>query len=197
FYLDREIGRVMDELKALGIDKNTAVFLVSDNGGSLVTYARNGIYKGGKYTLFEGGTRVPMMANFPKKYSKGAVVAAPASTMDLFPTICALAGAPVPERLDGVDVTAQLTGEKAEIKRSPLFWDTKREWAIRKGKWKLLVTKQVPNAKLQITDTPKGTFLYDLEKDPGETTNLYSQYPEVAGGLASELETWKAAVRQD
>ena len=86
----------MKELKNLGIEDQTAIIFVSDNGGSLVIYANNGNLKGGKYTLFEGGTRVPMIISFPSTFRPNMVDESITFTMDLFPTICTLTGAPVP-----------------------------------------------------------------------------------------------------
>lgn len=192
FYLDREIGLVVQELEAQGIRDRTVIALVSDNGGSLVTYANNGILKGGKYTLFEGGTRVPMILSFPEALQSDVVLDSQVSSMDLFPTICKLTNTAIPTGLDGVDLTPQLIlGSKVEPKLRPFFWDTRHEEAVRFGKWKLLVTHSVPNVRLQITDTPVGSFLYDLDNDPGESTNLISQYPEVHERLTGLLKTWQ------
>jgi arylsulfatase A-like enzyme len=194
YFLDREIGLLMRHLKELGLEENTAVVFVSDNGGSLVTYANNGDFKGGKYTLFEGGTRVQMMVSYPAQLKSGIVNDSVVSAMDLFPTICSLTGAPTPNNLDGVDITPLLKGEKESLYRAPLFWDTKAERAMRKGKWKLLITTKTPNPQLQIAPTPKGTFLFNIEEDPGETKNLASKYPEVVRELTQELKNWQQGI---
>lgn len=196
--LDQEIGRVLDELDALEIRGQTLVVLVSDNGGSLVTYANNEPLKGGKYTLFEGGTRVPMMISFPRSLPTGQVSRQVVSTLDLFPTVCAIAGVPFPSGLDGIDLSPALkTEDSNNSDRGPLFWDTGHEMAVRDGKWKLLVTRSVPNDRLQITETPIGTFLYDLENDPGESVDLSSKFPEVRERLAQALKEWQEAVTRD
>jgi arylsulfatase A-like enzyme len=191
YFLDREIGLLMKELEEQGLAENTAIIFVSDNGGSLVTYANNGPLKGGKYTLFEGGTRVPMIVSYPPQFKSAEVSEAIASTMDLFPSICALTGAPIPAHLDGLDLAPLLSGTSDSLKREYLFWDTQAEQAVRKGKWKLLITQKTPNEKLQITPTPKGTFLFNLETDPGETTNLIKQHPELTEDLRQALKKWQ------
>ena len=81
-------------------------------------------------------------------------------------------------------------GAENSLKRDCLFWDTKVEQAVRKGKWKLLVTKKPPNPKLQIVDTPIGEFLFNLETDPGESENLIKQHPETAKELKQALQKW-------
>lgn len=189
-FLDLEIGQLMEELEEQGLTENTAVIFVSDNGGSLVTYANNGPLKGGKYTLFEGGTRVPMIVTYPHQFKTGEVSEALASTMDLFPTVCALTGASTPENLDGKDLSSLLSGTSSSLNRNYLFWDTKAERAVRKGKWKLLITNNAPNSNLQITPTPEGEFLFNLEADPGETQNRLQQYPEIANELKKAYQEW-------
>jgi arylsulfatase A-like enzyme len=196
YFLDREIGFLIKELNEQGLAENTAIIFVSDNGGSLVTYANNGNLKGGKYTLFEGGTRVPIIISYPEKFNSGGVNNSITSTMDLFPTICALVDAPAPAHLDGINLYPMLSGEKPSQKRPSLFWDTKHESAIRKGRWKLLITNKTPSAKLQIVDTPKGEFLFDLETDPGEKFNLAGQYPEKVDNLRTMLKDWQDKIEQ-
>ncbi len=193
-FLDREIGLLMKELDDQKLADRTVIILVSDNGGSLVTYAKNGMLKGGKYTLFEGGTRVPMIVTYPSAFEKNIVSDSIVSTMDLLPTICKLTGTSIPAGLDGIDITPLLKGEKQSINSRSLFWDTKAERSIRKGKWKLLITNRTPNPRLQIVDTPKGIFLYDLEHDPGETTDRSEEYPEIVKELRLELQNWQNTV---
>ena len=191
YFLDREIGLLMKELTKQGLAENTAIIFVSDNGGSLVTYANNGPLKGGKYTLFEGGTRVPMIISYPSNFKTAEVSKTVASTMDLFPTLCALTGSPAPAHLDGKDLSPILSGVEQSLKRGCLFWDTRAEQAVRKGKWKYLITNKSPNPRLQITPTPKGQFLFDLEADPGETKNLIKQHSEVVAELKRALKEWQ------
>ncbi len=189
-FLDLEIGRLIKELKDQEIADNTVIIFVSDNGGSLATYANNGQLKGGKYTLFEGGTRVPMIISYPAKVKTGKVSEVMTSTMDLFPTICRLTGATIPEDLDGIDLMPVLSGKSDSVHRDVLFWDTKAQKAVRKGKWKLLVTNKTPNSELQITPTPKGEFLFDLAADPSESKSVIDQNPEVVNELKKALQEW-------
>ncbi|HBN26397.1 MAG TPA: hypothetical protein DD405_02885, partial [Desulfobacteraceae bacterium] len=112
-------------------------------------------------------------------------------------TILKLVGAPVPDHLDGLDLNPMLTGEDLNLQHSKLFWDTKAECAVRNGKWKLLITKENPNPRLQIVETPTGEFLYDLSNDPGEIKDLSNEYPEVVERLKSKLKEWQSDVNQD
>ena len=196
-FLDREIGLIMNELKTQGLSDHTAIIFVSDNGGSLVTYANNGGLKGGKYTLFEGGTRVPMIVAYPSAFETNIVSDSIVSTMDLLPTICKLTGTSTPAGLDGIDMSPLLTGSRQSLGSRSLFWDTIFENSVRKGKWKLLITKRTPNPKLQIVDTPKGMFLYDLERDPGETTDRSSEHPEIVKELRLQLQPWQKSITRN
>ena len=194
YFLDREIGLVMQELEKLGLTDNTAVIFTSDNGGSLVTYANNGELNGGKYTVFEGGNKVPLIIKYPKISDSTKVVESMTSTMDLYPTICPLTGTEIQTHLDGKNLSAVISGEESWSKRT-LFWDTKAQQAVRRGKWKYITTHKVPNKRLQITETPIGEFLFDLERDPGETNNLADKYPEVVSELKKALKTWQQACK--
>lgn len=192
YFLDREIGRVLNKLDELKLTDNTAIFLISDHGGSLVTYANNGELKGGKYTLYEGGTKTPLLMSYPQKLKASKDVATLASTMDLYPTIAALAGADTPDHIDGQNLLSKLDNSVSE--RS-LFWDIRAQQAVRQGKWKYLKTNKTPNKKLQIVDTPKGEFLFDLESDPSETTNLIIKHPDVTKSLKIALKQWQQEMK--
>lgn len=193
--LDHEIGRLLDELERLKLAENTVVMLVSDNGGSLVTYANNSPLRGGKYTLLEGGTRVPMIVSVPG--IPKAVTDITASTLDLFPTICELTGAKQPGDLNGHSLGPVLRNPMKRTDRADLFWDTGKEAAVRRGNWKLLITRRAPNPSLQIIETPKGTFLYDLEKDPAEKNNLAAQQPKLVAELEEAFNRWNYAIANE
>ena len=194
YFMDREIGLLLDQLETLKLTNNTAIFFISDNGGSLVTYANNKPLKGGKYTLFEGGTRVPFIVSFPGTYNSGKSDNL-VSAMDIYPTICAMTNSEIPEQIDGLNLDPLLTGKDKTVAHDYLFWDTKKEMALRFGKWKLLITNSDPNSRLQIVSTPKGDFLFDLDKDIGETKNLATEYPELISQLKNKLKQWQESNR--
>jgi arylsulfatase A-like enzyme len=193
-FLDKEIGHIIQELQENGLEENTVIILVGDNGGSLVTYANNGHLKGGKYTLFEGGVRVPMIISWPLKYQTEQVTDNIVSIFDVFPTILGLSGIPIPGHLDGIDLNPLLTGKNTSLQHQRLFWDTQAECSVRSGNWKLLITKRIPNQRLQIVETPIGEFLYDLSLDPGEMKDLSNEYQDVVEQLKSMLEEWQSDV---
>jgi arylsulfatase B len=194
-FLDLEIGRVMNELGERKLLEHTVIFFVSDNGGSLVTYARNTPLRGGKYTLDEGGIRTHMIVSWPERFRIG-IHDETVSAMDIFPTVCALADAPLPDFVDGRSLLPALTGE-GSVGHDPLFWDTGKQSAALHGRWKLVITKETPNAFLQQTETPQGEFLYDLDADIGETHDLAAEYPEVLNDLRNRLTDWRKRITSE
>lgn len=192
---DRQIGRLLEGLKARGLEENTIVIFTSDNG-ALPTFqgTRSGIYRGNKLALWEGGIRMPFIVRWPGHVPAGRVdERSVLGAVDLFPTLCALAGAKLPEgfRFDGVDVTPVLAGKEWTRER-PLFWEYGRNdnsfkfgpdkspnLAIRQGDWKLLRNANGSEA-----------HLFDLANDPGERTNLAAQNPKIVKELAEKLTAW-------
>lgn len=198
--LDASVGDLTAVLKRHGLEKNTLVIFTSDNGPWL-SYGEHagspGPLREGKGTTFEGGIRVPAVFRWPGRVPAGKLVHEPAMTTDLLPTLARLAGAEVPStrRIDGKDIGPLLTGKKRA--RSPhetlyFYWGGELQ-AVRSGRWKLHFPHSYPSldgkpggrdgrpavyAQKQI-----GLALFDLEKDPGETTNLAAEQPEVVDRL--------------
>jgi arylsulfatase A len=187
--VDQSVGQIMTTLKKLNLEENTIVFFTSDNGGYL-TYegghhniSSNGIYRGQKTEVYEGGHRVPAIARWPGKIKAGSETDATTMTFDLFPTFLELAGIPYPhekEKLDGVTIAPLLLNRMAPEKRT-LFWRMRNLKAVRKGVWKLVIIE-------------KKTALYNLEKDPGEKNDLSAQFPGILAQLKNELQNWEADV---
>jgi len=190
YWLDKEIGRVLDCLQELDLDKNTLVIFISDNGGSTPIYANNHPLRGSKYLLYEGGIRVPMIISFPEKFSKEKLTNNVISAMDILPTICSITGIPEPEYIDGIDLNPLLTGADPSIHHDTLIWDTGLETAVRVGKWKLRTAKSDEHAKYEMVELELGEFLYDLSTDPGEQVNLKEQYPDIFNNLKAIYEKW-------
>jgi arylsulfatase A-like enzyme len=197
--VDRQIGRLMDGLKELGVDGQTLVIFASDNG-ALPTFggARSVGLRGSKLSLYEGGIRVPFIARWPGVTPPGRVDETTViAGVDVFPTLCALAGAKIPEgaKLDGEDLSAALRGTVVERKRA-IFWEYGRndefykypgnardrspKLAVREGRWKLLVNGD-----------GTGEELYDLAKDVNEESNLAGEQPAKAKDLRERLLTWR------
>lgn len=199
--LDKAIGRLLDFLDKEGLAGNTILFFTSDNGPEdyQIGNARNagmgspGVLRGRKRSIYEGGVRTPLLVRWPGKVKAGRVdEESVINATDFLPTMCGLAGVPVPEGLrpDGEDVTDVLLG-KPRPRTKPIFW----EWrgpvagnkayepphlAIRDAQWKLFCN-------------PDGsrTELYDIPADPQERRDLAAQHPAVATRLKAKLLAWK------
>ena len=173
--MDENIGRVLEKLKELNLDKNTFVFFCSDNGAT--NQGNNGDLNGFKGSLWEGGHRVPAIAYYPGKINPGKIADSPIISMDVLPTLLNIAGISNKLKLDGEDFSKVLFSEK-EMKERPLFWRYQNQLAVRKGKWKYLKIKEME-------------YLFDLEKDLAETTNLKDENPAKTKELASLLKDWR------
>ncbi|MFO0869567.1 MAG: sulfatase-like hydrolase/transferase [Pirellulales bacterium] len=184
-HLDAGIDRVLSTLDATGLAKQTLVVFTSDNGGVLEYQARNGPWRSGKQHLYEGGLRVPCAVRWPGQTTAGQHISAVATSMDLFPTLLAAAQAPLPEGIDGVSLLELLRGQQTTLAPRDLYF-VRREGgpayggktieALRRDRWKLL--QDSPFAPLE---------LYDLERDPQETTNLAAREPAKVRELATAL----------
>ncbi|ANP46030.1 sulfatase-like hydrolase/transferase [Candidatus Viadribacter manganicus] len=179
--LDRGVGRVMQALRDNGIDDNTLVIFVSDNGGAWYTGLRdiNAPYRGWKSTFFEGGIRTPYFVRWPGGLPRGARVPGPASHMDIFATAAAVAGAPEQTQVDGVNMLPYLRGE-AQPPRT-IFWRSGPYRVVRDGDW-----------KLQVSETPDRVWLFNLAEDPTEQHDLSAQQPERVAALRAMIEAQNA-----
>jgi arylsulfatase B len=194
-YLDTEVGRVVDYLAQLQLDRQTLVIYIGDNGGSTPIYANNGPLRGSKYTLYEGGIRVPLIVSWPGHFEDGRVRYNVVSSMDLLPTICSVADVGKPEHLDGIDISELLSGNNESLHHETLVWDTVHETSVRHGKWKLKTAADRQHADNQMIDLELGEFLYDLDSDPGEAKDLSKDQPEVFARLKEMYQSWKMEVQ--
>lgn len=191
YYLDKGIGRVIDYLTKNNLTNNTLIIFVSDNGGSTPVYANNYPLKGSKDILSEGGIRVPMIISFPGKILTSKVNDNIVSIMDILPTICNFAAISPPANIDGHSLMPLLSGQNKSIYHDYLVWDTKNEMAVRLGKWKYHSVKENEHAKYEMVQLEKGDFLYNLEEDIGEKTNLIDSFPQISDSLKLIYKTWK------
>ncbi len=188
--LDDNIGRVLDVLKSQNLDKNTVVLFISDNGGSPLTGANNMPLTGGKYSLWEGGIRVPMALSWPNNIDAGKIVNNYVSATDILPTLLSIAKIETSDTtIDGVDLL------KPEENRL-LVWKWQKTWAVRLGDWKLTNTKEnhwksEPSAQYiaPIVDNME-LKLFNITKDPGERIDLAAQYPEKVKELEAAYKNW-------
>jgi arylsulfatase A-like enzyme len=188
--IDESVGRILDALKAQGIDENTVVVFTSDNGPSDGSAAPLSGKKGSSY---EGGMRVPGIIRWPGKIPAGQTLDAVLSTIDLLPTFATLAGAEIPSDrvIDGKDIWPVLTEQAASPHEAFFYYKGDRLEAVRSGQWKLHVGTAKGNAKKGAASS-RGmgssspiTALYDLSADPAEKTNVLAAHPEIAERLRS------------
>jgi len=195
--LDAAVGRVLKALEDNGIAKNTMVIFASDNGGvhiselkeSPATY--NAPSRAGKGLVYEGGLRTPLIIRYPGRIAS-RVVGEPVVLGDLCPTICAIAKVPAPKTLDFQDISPLLFDSKrADTKPRALFWHQphymnqggKPAGVIREVDWKLI--EQYEDGSLE---------LFNLAKDPSETTDLAAAEPARVAALRGKLEAWRRSV---
>ncbi|MBX3489511.1 sulfatase-like hydrolase/transferase [Parvibaculum sp.] len=186
--LDRGVGSVLQALKDNGLDDNTLVIFTSDNGGAGYIGLRdiNAPYRGWKLTFFEGGIRVPFFAQWPARIEAGASLDEAVAHIDMFPTVLAAAGAPLPDDriIDGVDLLARLDAAAAPLDR-PLFWRNAYYRVVQKDGW-----------KLQVTTKPERTWLFNLNEDPTEQVNLAELHPERVAAMIEMLDAHDATQRE-
>jgi arylsulfatase A-like enzyme len=184
--LDDAVGRVLATLKETGLEGNTIVFFLSDNGGRReAVVSSNGPLRGYKEQLFEGGIRVPFLMSWPGTLATGQVYGQPVIALDLFATSAAAAHARLPpdRRIDGVDLLPYVLGRKEGVPHERLFWRTGggQAWAVRQGDYKLV--------KETGGDKP---MLFHLAKDPGEERDLSSRKPAIVRRLSRAYRAWNA-----
>lgn len=196
--IDDSVGRVLDHLRKLKLDRKTMVVFSSDNGPWL-PYGNHagsaGIYREGKGTTFEGGFRVPGVFWMPGTIPAGKVQTEMASTMDILPTFASLIGAKQPEKeIDGHNILPLLKceeGARTPWKWMYYYWPSELQ-AVRSGDWKLHVPHNHRHQNLPsgLDGKPAGETterqelaLYNLRSDPREKVNLAAQNPEVVNRL--------------
>lgn len=187
---DDNLGRVMEHLKKSGIDKDTLIFFVSDNGGSgrkpyfAYNTGRNTPLRGDKGQTLEGGVRVAFFVVWSGKLPAGRVYEQPVITLDILPTALAVANGQGDAQLDGVNLLPFLNGENTGRPHDLLFWRFGQQKAVRKDRWKLVDWRDF-DAKTQ-----SGWQLYDLDHDISETANIAAQHPEIVAELSLAWEKW-------
>ena len=193
--IDFNTGRILDALKKNGVAENTLVIFTSDNGPWLVQKGRCGSakpFRDGKGSTYEGGQRVPCVMRWPDMIPRGTESAELATAMDLLPTFSEMAGVALPPELkpDGHSMLKLMTGDPEGKTSYAAFYfgHRKNNSAVRVKNWKY---RKGPRngvwSGIKTKDNPSVEQLFDLAKDPGESTNLIKQYPEVAERLKIQL----------
>ena len=192
--MDDAIGQVMDLVKELGIDGETLVIFTSDNGptynrlgGSDSDFFRSaGVFRGLKGSLYEGGIRVPMVARWPGKIEAGSTSEHISAFWDWLPTLADVAGADVPEGLDGLSLLPAMTGGEQQAHEF-LYWEFPGyggQQVVRLGDWKG-VRQGVRRAK---TTADLKTELYNLKSDPGEKTDVAADNPGIVARIEAIMQ---------
>jgi arylsulfatase A-like enzyme len=178
--LDEAVGRILDKLEQSGLAKDTVIFFFADNGAHPENRSENGVLRDYKWSHFEGGIRVPFLAAYPGVFPAGLEYSNPVSTLDIFPTVAALAGVSAPANLDGVNLTPFLKGESKELPHESLFFHTTTHGAVLQHPWKLVVA------------TDQSVQLFNLAEDIGEKFNLVGAEADRASRLGEEWKKWRA-----
>jgi arylsulfatase A-like enzyme len=186
--MDRDVGRIRDELERLELEENTLVFFTSDNGPAIKKRVpgRDSLFNsstpftGAKGDLDEGGIRVPMIVSWPGRVPAGKVSDQPWYFADIMPTLAELSGGAVPESSDGISVLSALTNEKHDLPERYMYWENPRrglDQTVRYGKWNIR-RKGGEGAPLA---------LYNLEEDPGQEHDVASNHPDIVADFENYL----------
>jgi arylsulfatase A-like enzyme len=199
--MDGEIGRLLETLDATQMARDTVVIYLTDNGGSTCNFASNAPLTGTKYTLWEGGIRVPLLV----RWTGGGVPAgqhcdAVVSSMDLYPTLLDLAGgaAEAWSHCDGTSLRAALEGGPFDG-HDELHWDTGFQWAVRQGGWKLVSVDQESAGvrglrRVEHAEAGPAIRLHDLDRDPSEQRDLAGSRADLVAQLTEAHQRWRREV---
>ena len=197
--VDDVIGSILDQVKRQGMENDTVIFFVADNGATREVRAANDAkpyhggsnepFRGYKQGLFDGGMHVPAIMRAPGRIKPGTVWNRPMISMDLLPTLVSMADPKaVPDGIDGQNILPVIQGQSPE--HEFLFWSFNEGRAVRHGDWKLLVNPpQFPGEPV-----PDKLWLSNLEADKSEKSNLAGQQQQRVKDLLEKLRAWEARV---
>lgn len=183
--LDRSVGKILNTLKYMNIEKNTFVIFTSDNGPwgwRGINGGSAGLLKGNKGSVYEGGYRVPSIAWMPGRVEEGIISRSICSTLDLYPTIMAISGNKESQinGLDGIDISRALF-ENLPVRNNIHYYRKDTLVAIRHKEWKIYIDDPNPwNDEFTKADLP---LLYNLDQDPSEKYNIADSHPEIIDDL--------------
>jgi arylsulfatase A-like enzyme len=189
--MDDAVGRIVSAIDKRGLSRNTLIIVCSDNGG-VGGVADNGLLRGHKALLYEGGIRVPAIAVWPGVLKAGAIVNEPLHIVDMYPTLLKLAGARLeqPLPLDGKDAWPTIAQGKPSPHEEILFNVTPANGAIRCGDWKLVHNGNIP-ANSTGAPVEKNVFeLFNLAEDPYEKNDSSEENPKKLAELKRRLASY-------
>jgi arylsulfatase A-like enzyme len=179
--LDDNVGKLMSKLKDLGLEKNTIVIFASDNGPHLEAGAdpdffnSNGVLRGYKRDMYEGGIRTAMLVKWPGKVKQGSKTDHISAFWDIMPTLADITGYKIQSKIDGISFLPVLLGKNDQKKHDYLYWEFHElggRIGVRMGDWK--------GVQLNVDKLPSGKIeLYNLIADPGETKDVANEHPDI------------------
>ena len=199
--MDDCIGEVLNTLDELKLRENTIVIFQSDHGHSQEerTFGGGGSaghFRGAKFSLFEGGIRVPAMISWPGSIREGEERHQLATGCDWLPTIAELIGAALPQhQLDGKSLKTVIDSPEARSPHADFYWQIGKSWAVREGDWKLLGNPRDTSLKGELTKEDR-LFLVDLSKDISEKQNLAARYPEKVDHLKQIYDRYQKSLSE-
>jgi arylsulfatase A-like enzyme len=198
--MDEMVGEVVRHLEKSGLRENTLIIWLSDHGHSVEqrTFGgggNSGNYRGHKFTLWEGGIRIPCIVSWPGHIPKHAVRNQVAASIDWMPTIAEYCGVKLPNvNIDGMSIKSVIDSVDAPSPHDVLHWETGRHWAVRDGDWKLV--HNGPATEYKGRKIPKvENFLSNIAEDVTETKNQAEAHPEMVKKLTSLHERWLKEVK--
>jgi len=206
--LDANVGRLMAHLEAEGVSENTIVVFLTDNGGTAGVKTFNAGMRGGKTSMHEGGSRVPLFVHWPAARWSPHVVRPIAAHVDLYPTLldlCGIAAPPGPP-MDGVslrpllDTPTAAWPDRTLFTHNPIDETNKYPGAVRTQRHRLVREVEGPGggSNARTNDTSAGAWqLYDMDADPGETMDIAAREPETVARLADLYDVWFADVSRE
>lgn len=195
--MDDAIGDVLAKLREKGLEKNTLVFFISDNGGptiptTTVNSSINAPLRGSKRTTLEGGIRVPFLMRWPGHLPAGEKYDKPVIQLDILPTVLAAAGVePTSDaKLEGVNLLPYLNADNDAAPHNALYWRFGKQMAVRKGDWKLVKYDPTVDGETVPRGSATETKLYNLAEDISEENDLIDENPAKAAELQADWDEW-------
>jgi len=207
--IDDNVGRLLSHLEALKLADDTIVLFLTDNGGTAGVKTYNAGMRGGKTSVHEGGTRVPLFMRWPKGKWQPHLVKPIVSHIDLFPTLLDLCSIKVPEgpKVDGITLRALLEKtdsgtwpERTLFTHNPINETNKFPGAVRTQRYRLvreIVGKAAGSGAKANDSSAKPWELYDMEADPSETSNIATEHADIVNQLSAQYDAWFVDISRD
>ena len=189
--MDDNVGKVLAKVHEAGLEENTLIFFLGDNGGYRLPggFAPNAPLRGFKMDVFEGGVRVPYLVQWKGKLPAGKVYDKIVSSIDILPTAVTAAGGKPAKSIEGVDLLPHLNGRKSDAPHDRVFWRWIDRWGARVGDWKLVQNGSGPD---WIHPLEGQEQLFNLRDDIGETKDLSATHPRMLKVLRDAYREWDA-----